>query len=635
VTLRFAKPALPIPTQPLSLLDSSNPKQFTRNRPDFCSGFQLLTAARCYSKGRTTPSILPMSNPVNPDRRAHLNTSESAPADEPIESFEQIFSEYEKTHVRGPEAGTQSREGTVIAITADSIILDIGFKSEGLLPLTALPGATVKPGDKLKVTVKGRDPEGYYQLTQGKVERPTDWPSLEKAFAEKSIIVGTVGGMVKGGLSVDIGVRAFMPASRTGTRDAAEMAKLVGQEIRCRIIKLDVEDEDVVVDRRVIAEDEATAAKQRRFSELKEGDVVRGEVRSLTDYGAFVDIGGADALLHVAEISWHRVNKPADVLSVGQQIDAKIFKLDPDKRRVAITMKQLQPHPWDSVPGKYKLGERVHGVVTRIADFGAFVEVEPGVEGLIHISEMSWAKKVRNPGDLVKVGESVEAVILGINSAERRMSLGLKQALGDPWTGATEKFAPGTVIEGPITNITKFGAFVQLAEGIEGMIHVSEISAEKRVNHPHEVLKQGQIVKAQVIALDSERRIIRLSMKQLVPTGLDEYLVEHKVGDTVTGRILEITGQQARVELGEGIQAACSISEERTGSANDPAPKERTKTSASKPDLSALGSMLQARWKTGSASTENMTESVRPGQVRTFRISSLDLKAKRIELLLG
>jgi len=573
-----------------------------------------------------------MSDPLNPNP----DTADPNLADEPTESFQEIFSAYEKAQPRKTESGAQSREGTVIAVTPESIILDIGFKSEGILPLSALAGKSVKPGDKLQVTVKGRDPEGYYELTRGKVEHPTDWASLEKAFAEKSTIVGTVTGVVKGGVSVDIGVRAFMPASRTATRDAAEMEKLVGQEIRCRIIKLDVEDEDVVVNRRIIAEDEEAVARQKRFSELKEGDTVRGEIRNLTDYGAFVDIGGADALLHVGEISWHRVNKPSDVLSTGQQIDAKILKIDHDKRRVAISMKQLQPHPWDSVAEKYKPGDRVRGAVTRIADFGAFVEIEPGVEGLIHISEMSWAKKVRHPGDLVKVGETVEAVILGVNVAERRMSLGLKQALGDPWTGAADKFAPGTIIEGPVTSITKFGAFVQLAEGIEGMIHVSEISAERRINHPQEVLKFGQIVKAQVIALDSERRIIRLSMKQLVPTGLDEYLAAHKEGDVVTGRLLEIAGRNARVELGEGIQASCRMRAESAEQKAEPeASKEARPQStppSAKPDLSSLGSMLQARWKSGAPLASNQPEGLRAGQIRSFRIVKLDPVAKKIEL---
>jgi small subunit ribosomal protein S1 len=552
-------------------------------------------------------------------------------ASEPTESFKDIFTEYEQSHSRKTEPGTPRREGTVIAVTADSIVLDIGFKTEGVLPLTAFPPD--KPpmlGDRVQVTIKGRDPEGYYELTRGKVERPTDWASLEKAFAEKSTIIGTVTGVVKGGLSVDVGVRAFMPASRSGTHDASELEKLVEQEIRCRIIKLDVEEEDVVVDRRAIAEDEERAGKQRRFSELKEGDTVQGEVRSLTDYGAFVEIGGADALLHVGEISWRRVNKPSDVLSVGQQIEAVIIKIDSDKRRIAISMKQMQPHPWDAVAEKYKAGERVRGTITRLMDFGAFVEVEPGIEGLIHISEMSWAKRVRTAAEVVKPGETVEAVILGVNAAERRISLGLKQALGDPWAGAAETFAPGTVIEGPVTNLTKFGAFVQLTEGVEGMIHVSEISAEKRINHPQEVLRAGQVVKAQVLALDTEKRLIRLSMKQLVPTGLDEYLAEHKEGDVVTGRMTEVSEGRARVELGEGVVATCRIPEDH--SAKNDQPAEPEPPAPSKADLSSLGSMLQARWKSGASADEAKPEAMRAGQIRKFRIAKLHPATKKIEL---
>ncbi|MFY9674508.1 MAG: 30S ribosomal protein S1 [Terriglobales bacterium] len=581
-------------------------------------------------KNLETPNSVPKSAEPKMASESSAETGHEDASQIAEESFGEIFSQYEKSHARKPEAD-QSREGTVIAVTADSVILDVGFKSEGLLPLPELRGAPIKPGDKLKVTIKGRDPEGYYQLTRGKVARVTDWDSLKKAFDEKAIIVGMVTGVTKGGLNVDVGVRAFMPASRTGTRDAAEMGKLVEQEIRCRIIKLDIDDEDVVVDRRVIAEDEELAAKQRRFEELKEGDTITGAVRSLTDYGAFVDIGGADALLHVGEISWHRVNKPSDVLSAGQQIEAKIIRIEPEKRRIAISMKQLQAHPWDSVAGKYKAGDKVRGAITRVAEFGAFVEIEPGVEGLIHISEMSWGKKVRHPSDLVKAGETVEAVILGIKLDERRMSLGLKQALGDPWVGATERFAPGTVIEGPVTNIMKFGAFVQLAEGIEGMIHVSEISAEKRINHPQEVLKSGQIVQAQVLAIDPEKRNIRLSMKQLVPTGLDEYLAEHKEGDTVTGRIIEVSGERARVELGEGIQAQCRIPREGSQRA---AKKESVPVApaSAKPDLSSLGSMLQARWKSGASASESKPEGLRSGQVREFRIGKLDAAAKKIEL---
>jgi small subunit ribosomal protein S1 len=573
-----------------------------------------------------------MSDSPTPSLSESAPTPASTPAAEPVESFKDIFSEYEQSHSRKRESAGQGREGTVIALTADSIILDIGFKTEGVLPLSAFPAdKPPKPGDKVQVTVKGRDPEGYYELTRGKVERPTDWASLEKAFAEKSTIVGTVTGVVKGGVSVDIGVRAFMPASRSGTHDASELEKLVEQEIRCRIIKLDVEDEDVVVDRRAIAEDEERAGKARRFSELKEGDTVHGEIRSLTDYGAFVDIGGADALLHVGEISWRRVNKPSDVLSVGQQIEAVIIKIDSDKHRIAISTKQLQPHPWDIVAEKFKPGERARGTVTRLTDYGAFVELDPGIEGLIHISEMSWAKRVRTASDVVKAGDTVETVILGVNAAERRISLGLKQALGDPWVGAEQKFAPGTVVEGPVTNLTKFGAFVQLTEGVEGMIHVSEISAEKRINHPQEVLRSGQVVKAQVLALDTEKRLIRLSMKQLVPTGLDEYLAEHKEGDIVTGRMVEVSDGRARVELGEGVIATCRIPEENL-TKSEKRLESDSPSSSKKPDLSSLGSMLQTRWKSGASANDAKPEAMRTGQIRKFRITKLDAATKKIEL---
>ena len=555
--------------------------------------------------------------------------AKSQPDMETTESFGGLLSEYERTKPRKKEDGGNQIEATVIAVSAESVYLDIGYKTEGIMPLAEFQktGEAVKAGDKLLIAVKGRDPEGYYQVSRFKIARPTDWSSLERAFAEKATIMGTVTGVVKGGLSVDIGVRAFMPASRSGVRETAEMEKLVEQEIRCRIIKLDVAEEDVVVDRRAVVEEEERAGKERRYSELKEGDTVRGEVRSLADYGAFVDLGGVDGLLHVGEISWSRVNKPGDVLSVGQQVEAKVIKIDSEKRRISLSTRQLQPHPWEAIGEKYKPGERVRGVVTRVMEFGAFVELEPGIEGLIHVSEMSWAKKVRIASDVVKPGETVEVVILGVNAGERRLSLGLKQALGDPWADAEQRFAVGTAVEGPINSITSFGAFVELAKGVEGMIHVSEISAEKRINHPRDVLRVGQTVKAQVLALDREKRQLRLSMKQLAPSDLDEYLSEHKQGDVVTGRIIELSGENARVELGEGIQAACRISV--------PAAKNEASTSGAAPDLSALTSMLSARWKSGAPVGESKREEIRLGQVRSFRVAKLDPDAKKIELELA
>ena len=554
---------------------------------------------------------------------------ESQTTQETNESFKDILSQFEQTKSRKPEDAGQGREGTVISVTADSVLIDIGFKTEGTLPLTAFQSAreTVKLGDKVLVSIKGRDPEGYYLLTRGKIQRPKDWSALEKAFADKATIIGTVTAVVKGGLTVDVGVRAFMPASRSGARDAAEMEKLVEQEIRCRITKLDVTDEDVVVDRRAVFEEEERAVKDRRYSEVKEGAAVQGIVRSLTDYGAFIDIGGVDALLHVSDISRSRVSKPADVLSVGQEVEVKVLKIDSEKRRISVGMKQLEPDPWDSVAAKYKPGERARGTVTRVLDFGAFVELEPGIEGLIHISEMSWAKRVRTPGDVVKPGDTVEIVILGVSLGDRRIALGLKQALGDPWADVAQKFAVGSVIEGPITSLTKFGAFVQLSEGIEGMIHISDMSAEKRINQPQDILKVGQSIKAQVLEIDIEKRRVKLGIKQLLPSSIEEYIADHHEGDPVSGRVTEISGELARVELGEGIQGTCRIA------AESPA-KEKTVVE-SKVDLGSLSSMLTARWKGGVGARESKAEVVRPDQVRIFRIVNLDRVGKKIELELA
>ena len=545
---------------------------------------------------------------------------------ESTESFDQLLSEYEREHARVSEDGARQLEGTVVAVTADAVLLDIGFKSEGTLLLTDLPDA--KLGDKLVVSVKGRDEDGYYRVSRTRIAQPKDWSALEAAFAAKSTIVGTVTGVNKGGLDVDIGVRAFMPASRSGVREPAEMEKLVGQEIQCRITKLDVGDEDVVVDRRAVMEEEARAGKDRRYAEIQEGDIVRGTVRSLADYGAFVDLGGIDGLLHVSDLSWSRVGKPEDVLSVGQEVEAKVLKVDGEKQRISLGMKQLQPHPWDSVPDKYKTGERVRGPVTRIADFGAFVELEPGIEGLVHISEMSWGKKVRTPGDVVKPGDVVEAVILSISPAERRISLGLKQALGDPWAEVAKRWSVGSAVEGTVTSLPKFGAFVQLTEGVEGLVHISEITAEKRLNHPQEVLKVGQKVQAQILAIDLEKRLIKLSMKQLVPTSVDEYLSEHKVGDLVTGRVVAVSDDSgsAQVEFGDGIFGNCPAT---AGDKVDAAYREG---GGSAGNVSDLSSMLMARWKGGAPQGPPKPEPLRSGQIRQFRITRLDPEAKVIEV---
>jgi small subunit ribosomal protein S1 len=554
-------------------------------------------------------------------------TTSEAPADEaPTESFGEMLAAFEHTHAHKAEGGGSQMQGTVVSKDAEFVYLDIGYKSEGILPLSAFENnaENVTAGDTFPVSVKGRNAERYYELSRHKVVLPTDWSSLEAAFEQKTAVVGTVTSVVKGGLTVDIGVRAFMPASRSGTKDAAEMEKLVGTEITCRITKLDVTEEDVVVDRRAIAEEQARALAQGRYVEMKEGDIVAGAVRSLTSYGAFVDLGGIDALLHIGDIAWSRVNNAEDVLTVGQQLQLKVLKVDAEGQRISVGLKQLEPEPWVTAGDKYKVGERVSGTVTRLMDFGAFVELEPGIEGLIHVSEMSWVKKVQKPSDILKAGDTVEAVVLAVSAGERRISLGLKQALGDPWLEVPKKFFVGSAIEGPVTRIMKFGAFVQLAEGVEGLVHVSEITAERRINHPQDVLHVGQVVKAQVLGIDVEKRQIKLSIKQLVPTSFGEYLEEHKEGDVVSGRVVEESAGEATIELGNGIRALC-----RVGSA--PA-AEAASASGGAADLSALTSMLAARWKSGSAPAGSKPEPLSVGQIRSFRIAKLDREAEKIEL---
>jgi small subunit ribosomal protein S1 len=547
----------------------------------------------------------------------------------PAESFAELLDQFEHTHSHTAEGGGKQLEGTVISLDAESVYLDIGYKSEGILPRSAFENNAdgVAVGEIFPVSVKGRNAERYYELSRHKVVQPTDWASLEEAFTQKTPVVGIVTAVVKGGLTVDVGVRAFMPASRSGVRDAAEMEKLVGQEITCRITKLDVTDEDVVVDRRVISEELARVQEQGRYSEMKEGDIVSGAVRSLTSYGAFIDLGGIDGLLHISDISWSRVKAAEDVLAVGQELRLKVLKVDAEGRRVSLGLKQLEPEPWETAAERYTVGQRISGTVSRLMDFGAFVELEPGIEGMIHVSEMSWVKKVHKPSDILKAGETVEAVVLSVKQEERRIALGLKQALGDPWTDAAKKFPVGSAIEGPVTRLMNFGAFVQLAEGVEGLVHVSEITAERRINHPQDMLRVGQIVKAQVLAVEPEKRQIKLSMKQLVPTSIKEYLEEHSVNDVVSGRVVEQTAEGAVVELGEGIRAACRMA------ANAPAGAK--KESAAGVDLSSLTSMLSARWKGGAAPAGTAPESLGVGQIRSFRIVKLGCETEKIELELA
>jgi len=558
-------------------------------------------------------------------------------------SFADALSAFDRAHTHHAESGTKEGarqlEGTIVSLTAEQVFLDIGYKVEGVLPRSAFlsNAESVKPGDKIPVSITGRNAEGYYELSRFRVALPRDWSALEAAFAQKLAVAGTVTAAVKGGLSVDIGVRAFMPASRSGARDAAEVEALIGQQITCRITKLDVADENVVVDRRVVLEEQARGELEACRAALEEGATVTGTVRSLMPYGAFVDIGGGEfrgleGLLHVSDMAHTRVAKPEDIVSVGQQIQVRILKIDAASGKISLGLKQLQPEPWQTVPERYSQGQRVSGAVTRVTDFGAFVELEPGVEGMIHISEMSWAKKVRHPSDLLKPGDRVDAVILSIKlptqSEAGRIALGLKQTLADPWVDMQRKFPVGSQVQGTVTKIMNFGAFVEVAEGVEGLVHISEIVADRRLNHPSDVLRAGQAVKAIVLAVDPEKRQMKLSVKQAVPTSIDEYIAEHKPGDQVSGRVVEISGDSAVIELGEGIRAACRIPDTANAVKSAPA----TPAPSAKADLSSLTSMLQARWKGAAPSESAQPEPLAEGQVRSFKITKLNAEKKRIEI---
>ena len=559
-------------------------------------------------------------------------------AEEP--SFASILSEFEQQQkAQSPpasEAQSEAIKGTVVSIKDDNIILDIGRKTEGALPITLYQeagGDEAKQGDIIEVNADGINDLGYFALTPLKIIRAKDWSGLQAAFAEKRIMTGKITGIVKGGLTVDIGARAFLPASRSGVRDQTEFVKMLGQEITCRITKLDTEKEDVVVDRRGILEEEASEVKKAAFDKLKDGDVLEATVRSMTEFGAFVDLGGVDGLLHITDMSWHRVGKPSDVVAIGDKIQVKILKINPNTRKISVGLKQLIPDPWTTALSRLQVGTRVTGKVVRLADFGAFVELEPGVDGLIHVSEMSWTKKVRTAADVLKVGEQVDVLILGIKEEDKRISLGLKQVLGDPWAEVPAKYPEGAVVEATITSLQKFGAFADLGDGIEGMIHIGDIANEKRLEHPKDALHIGQVVKAKVLKLDNAERRIRLGLKQLEPTRMDEYIAEHKVGDKVTGRVVDASATRAKIELGDGVMGDCKLTPVAA-----PVEEKKVAPAAGPVDINSLSAMLKSRWKEGKGGPVEPKadpNALRSGQVRNFKIAALDTEKKRIELELA
>jgi len=456
--------------------------------------------------------------------------------------------------------------GKVLKVTEAEVRVNVGTSLEGTVPLSeflSMDGQlTVAAGDEVDFWVEAYNAkEGTVTLSRQKAARLEVWEKIERAFRDQTPLTGRVLDRIKGGLTVDVGIRAFMPSSQADIRPLRNVESLLGQEIECKVIKIIRKRSNVVVSRRLAMEEEANRRKAKLVAQLKEGVQMVGRVKNLTDYGAFLDLGGMDGLLHVTDMAWGRVARPSEVVHVGQELRVVVLKFDAEKGRISLGLKQLQPDPWEKVPSTYHVGDRVTGRVANVTDYGAFVELLPGVEGLIHISEMSWGKRLRHPSKIVKTGDRAEVVILDVNLAQRRISLSLKQAMPDPWNAVPERYREGAQVEATVTNLTDFGAFAEVDSEIEGLIHNSDLSWTKKVKHPSEILKKGQKIKAVVLSLDAAQRRLSLGLKQLEPDPWEGFMSKTRVGEMVKGKVARLAPFGAFVEIEQGVEGLCHTSE--------------------------------------------------------------------------
>ena len=476
------------------------------------------------------------------------------------ESFEELLKDYE-------QGGFELKrndvvEGTIVQVNPDSVVVDVGYKSEGVIPLREFANEkgeiNVKVGDVYDVLFGGGESDsGLIVLSKEKADRQKIWNSLE----EGAVVEGRIISRIKGGLSVDIGVNAFLPGSQVDLRPVRNLDKVIGQTFEFKIIKLNKRRGNIVLSRRVLLETERESQRGETLKTLEENQVAEGIVKNLTDYGAFIDLGGIDGLLHITDMSWGRVKHPSDILAVGDKINVKVLKFDKDKERVSLGLKQIAPDPWLDVAAKYPIGAKVTGKVVSLTDYGAFIELEEGVEGLIHVSEMSWTKRVKHPNKVLSIGDDVESVVLALDSDNRRISLGLKQVEPNPWDIIGEKFPIGTIIEGQVKNITDFGIFVGVDEGIDGLVHISDLSWTKRIKHPSEVYKKGDLVKAVVLNIDRDNERFSLGLKQLSSDPWDTVPTRYARGTIVHGKVTSVTDFGIFIELEEGIEGLIHVSE--------------------------------------------------------------------------
>ncbi len=489
---------------------------------------------------------------------------ESAAAEEEAagsEEMSKLMQEFDEKQEAA--ASHEVLEVKVVAYTEHGVVVDLGGKTEGLIPAAEFAETEIPrpdPNATIEVQRSGEVKDGYEIVSYQKVLRRRTWEKIDAAFKAKETITGKVVDRIKGGLVVDIGVRAFLPGSQYDLKPAQNLDELLGTEVEVRVTKLNRRRGNVVVSRRVILEEGLHAKRAALMDTLSEGQVVRGHVKNVTDYGAFVDLGGIDGLLHLTDLSWGRVKHPSDAVKTDQELDVMILKFDKDKQRISLGLKQLTPDPWVGAAGKYPAGGKVRGKIVGTVDYGVFVELEQGIEGLVHVSEMSWNKKIQHPSKVAKVGDVVDVVVLDIKPSDRRVSLGMKQAQPDPWLLTAEKYPVGTVITGKVRNIAEFGAFVEIEEGFDGLVHVGDVSWTGRVKNPHEVFKKGEPVTAKVLKIDVENRRVSLGVKQVNDIWGD-WFKQHKVGQIVKGKVSRIATFGAFVELGENIEALCHNTE--------------------------------------------------------------------------
>jgi small subunit ribosomal protein S1 len=501
------------------------------------------------------------SDPKNPPdklRQGDSNDLENLGMEELLDIYEKRMTNFSEGDIV---------RGRILKLTPSEAVIDIGYKSEGLLPIGEVTSynneLTVKPGDEIDVFLERlEDVSGYVILSREKAERMLVWDRIEAAYKANQAISGRVVDRVKGGLSVDVGgVKAFLPGSLIDTKPVKNLDALRGHEYKFKIVSFDKKRNNVVLSRRAIIEAEHQQQKVATFNRLQEGQLTHGVVKNITDYGVFVDLGGVDGLLHITDISWGRVNHPSEYFNVSDEIEVIVLKFDPQAERVSLGYKQKSPDPWLDVVQRYPLGTKVRGKVVSLTDYGAFVELEDGVEGLIHVSEMSWTKKVRNPSKILSVGEEVEAVVSDVNVANRRISLSLKALEQNPWDTAAERYPVGSVINGKVRNLTDFGAFVELEEGIDGLIHISDMSWNRRLKHPNEVLKKGDTVQARVINVDGDNQRLSLSIKEFLPNEWDNFAKSHNVGDEIVGSVSKITDFGLFIRLTDGVEGLAHVSE--------------------------------------------------------------------------